>query len=554
MSDEALTNPPMPTPAATLLSSSESLTPLPSQDDGDVDAPQPSPIDRVSTAEEADLSTPLLTAGQAAQTPSLSKARVVETTDEDESLKTRTIPNTREQVTQDLHVWKEKFAVASDQGTKDLEARVESITARQVATQANDIARILLSQLEGTVSSSLEALRNNIIGVVETLSSDSTAEDESMAYDVIHAAIRTAGQAIKEKAQDVRNWKSKYDDETFALVKAASESTLDVIDGIRDLGLQEIGLRWTALTDVTYEDWTEYHALKRTFDVDRLQVVDTAAKHPGLAEARKAGEEVEERAMQIAEAAAKELIRLKEVAMWKVSARDSSEDFASRPLAQAAAYLEEKVSSMINFAKDNTSADPGVATEAEQDLIETTYLADPDATQIKEVGDLSETLAVWRSEDFPASSMTDSLYEDMDRPNDEATATNSVVDAPSVRETDHHMHNMVDELNAEISDTTSMSHIHESDSLGIPEDTIDALPNHLDDPPNIEQSMEPATTQAATLAPDAIVTATDVMDGAPDAASSLSSSMRQAISEAGEGYDELTRSWMAQASASSTVE
>lgn len=550
MSDEALINPPMPTPAVTLLSSSESLTPLPSQDDGDSDAPQPSPIDRVSTAEEADLPTPLLTADQAAQPPSISKARVVESTDEDESPKIRTMPSTREQVTQDLHVWKEKFAVASDQGAKDLEVRVESITARQVATQANDIARILLSQLEETVSSSLEALRNNIIGVVETLSSDSLPEDESVAYDVIYAAIRAAGQAIKEKAQDVRNWKSKYDDETFALVKAASESTLDVIDGIRDLGLQEIGLRWTALADVTYEDWTEYHALKKTFDVDRLQVVDAAAKHPGLAEARKAGEEVEERAMQIAEAAAKELIRLKEVAVWKVSARDSSEDFASRPLAQAAAYLGEKVSSMIDFAKDNTATDPGVATEAEQDLIETTHVADPDATQIQEVEDLSETLAVWSSEDFPVSSMMDTLSEDIDLPNDEVTATNTVVDAPSVSETNHQMHNMVHELNAEIGDTTSMSDIHGTDSLGVPEDTIDALSDHLGDPPSVEQSMEPAMTQAATLAPDATVTATDVMD----TASSLSSRMQQAISEAGEGYDELTRSWMAQASASSTVE
>ena len=40
-------------------------------------------------------------------------------------------------------------------------------------------------------------------------------------------------------------------------------STLEVLDGIRDLGLQEIGMRWAWMEGVTYKHWAKYHDLKR---------------------------------------------------------------------------------------------------------------------------------------------------------------------------------------------------------------------------------------------------------------------------------------------------
>ena len=471
--------------------------------------------------------------------------------------------DTRKQVAEDMRIWKEKFAVALGRGAKDLEVRIESITARQITTQADDLGRILTLQLEDTTQTNLNLLKDSINSVVRSLSADASSEDEHVAQDSLHVAIRSAGRAIKDKAQSLRDWKTNYDEDTLALVKSATESTLDVIDGIRDLGLQEIGLRWTSMADIIYDDWAEYHGLKKAFDADRIKVVDSAAKHIGLARARQAGEQVEEAGMQIAEQAAKELVRLKDVALWKIRARDSTDDFESRPVGQAMAFLSEKIKAMVNPSHGNDDVD-----EATEDLnmpLDNQGKAISEdaimSTTMERCQDLQEAVSSWQEDDVHSASMTTTGLEFMYNETSHSTTVSDFGPTPPPDET-----NTSEHTNAEASIPTAGYHngdidINEDHTSELPTDEVDpssppapqAIPDETADDNPLDYAIEPDAplhSIAPTLGPSAMITglavvSTDTVYGHISAEYSSSRDMQEAASEAGEDYAALTRSWMA---------
>ena len=249
----------------------------------------------------------------------------------------------REKIESDLKNWQEKFAKAADKGIEDLEERIRDITEHQIKSQAQGVGEALVVQLKEASSSRLVKLKEEIRALVENLPETYDDTNFERASQSLSKSIRHAGITIKEKAQSLRTWKENYDKETRSLVSAASESTLDVIDNIRDLGLQEIGLRWAQMEGVTYKDWSKYHEVKKTFDEWRQKVQAVAEAHEGLQYAKEAGEEIEFQAMSSAEKTAKELARLKDVGQWKIEARDASDDFTSKSMPAAAAAGAQKV-------------------------------------------------------------------------------------------------------------------------------------------------------------------------------------------------------------------
>jgi hypothetical protein len=251
----------------------------------------------------------------------------------------------REKIESDLKTWQEKFAKAADTGAEDLQERVKEITEKQIESQAHGVGHALVVQLENTVHSSLKDLRAQINTSISKMPIESSDADEDLIYEEILKYIKSSGEKIRKKAVAVRSWKQNYDNETQTLVDAALESTLDVIDNIRDLGLQEIGMRWAWMEGVTYKDWSKYHALKKTFDTWRDQVAKAALNHESLGKAKEEGENVQEEAMKLAETAATELMRLKDVAKWKVQAHDSSEDFSSKILPAKAVKAAHSIAS-----------------------------------------------------------------------------------------------------------------------------------------------------------------------------------------------------------------
>ena len=250
---------------------------------------------------------------------------------------------TREKIESDLKNWQEKFAKAADKGAEDLEERVKEITERQIRSQVHGVGEALVVQLEETSRSELAKLKKEINVLVKKLPEEYDDTDLEKASLSLSRSARHAGVSVKDKAQSLRTWKENFDKETQSLVYAASESTLDVIDNIRDLGLQEIGLRWAQMEGVTYKDWSKYHEVKKTFDEWRQKVEAVAKDHEGLQKAKEAGEEIESRGMASAEETAKELARLKEVGQWKFKAGDVSDDFSTKHMPAAAAARAQKV-------------------------------------------------------------------------------------------------------------------------------------------------------------------------------------------------------------------
>jgi hypothetical protein len=249
-------------------------------------------------------------------------------------------------VANDLKTWQEKFAKAADEGSDELDERITEITDRLIKNQAEKVGSALNVQLEETVKSSFKSLKNSIISLVES------SKDAGQLEEELTTAVRKAGVAIKEKAQAVRTWRQNYDKETNSLVSKAAEDTLQILDHIRDLGLQEIGMRWAWTDGITHKDWTKYHKLKPKFDEWRSEVEMVAIKHPGLEMARAASEEVENRAMETAEEAAKELARLKETGRWKISTGDSSDDWTTKIMPAAAAVAGQKVKEKLSEASE----------------------------------------------------------------------------------------------------------------------------------------------------------------------------------------------------------
>lgn len=263
--------------------------------------------------------------------------------------------DTRQRIANDLKNWQEKFAKAADKGTEDLEQRVKEITERQIETQVRGLGEALVIQLEETVDSETKKLRRMIVKLVKAFPSFPTAKDVSKAEEELSTATKKAGANVKNKAQSIREWKEKFDGETQSLVSAASESTLEVIDNIRDLGLQEIGMRWAWMEGVTYKDWSKYHSVKKTFDEWRKEVETVATDHEGLQKASDAATDIESRGMAIAEDAAKELRRVKQAGIVKIHSADDSEDFGTNYLPPKAAKQGQRILKHAGSASDQVS-------------------------------------------------------------------------------------------------------------------------------------------------------------------------------------------------------
>lgn len=260
-------------------------------------------------------------------------------------------------VIEDLELWEGKFTKAVDEGASEIEDRVDEIAARMVEGQAIAMGKALVKQLDETSTAELENLKKTVINILEKHGQDAEKRDEALA-----TAVRSAGLKIRDRAQDIRTWHQTYDQETEIAVTKAAQEHYDILQETRDLALQKIGMKWAWMEGITYKDWKKYHELKARFDEwtdDFKQLITT---HPGLVAAQEAGTEIESEGMSVAQAAAEELSRLKQVATWKAIAGDASDNFDSEMTELAAIAVLRKAASAAQSA---TSAVSSAATEAE---------------------------------------------------------------------------------------------------------------------------------------------------------------------------------------------
>lgn len=236
----------------------------------------------------------------------------------------------RERVDSDLQRWQNKFALAADRGAEDLEERIEEIVTALIASSAKSHGQSLSTALQAVAEQKLSVVKQHINDLAQSLPDVDAPQEEKSASEQLVSEIRNSAIAVRDRAHTLREWSISFDDELIRRVTAAINSTLEVLDNIRDLGLQEIGMRWAWMDGVTYKDWARYHALKAKLEDWRNEIREVGMNHKSVIEAKTVASDILGSGMEIAENTAKELIRLKDVGFWKLAAREVSDNFDTR--------------------------------------------------------------------------------------------------------------------------------------------------------------------------------------------------------------------------------
>ncbi|KAJ5677573.1 uncharacterized protein N7477_003206 [Penicillium maclennaniae] len=236
----------------------------------------------------------------------------------------------RERVDSDLQRWQDKFALAADKGVEDLEERIEEIVTALIASSAKSHGQSLSTALQAVAEQKLFVVKQHIKDLAQSLPDEDAPQEEKSASEQLVSEIRDSAIAVRDRAHILREWSISFDDELIRRVTAAINSTLEVLDNIRDLGLQEIGMRWAWMDGVTYKDWARYHALKAKLDDWRNEIREVGMNHKSVIEAKTVASDILASGMEVAEDTAKELIRLKDVGQWKLAAREVSDNFDTR--------------------------------------------------------------------------------------------------------------------------------------------------------------------------------------------------------------------------------
>lgn len=236
----------------------------------------------------------------------------------------------REKIASDLVSWKDRFASTSEKGVEGLEGRLVEIVDTYIAGGAQSEGDNLVTTLEGAVQEKTNAIKQNINALTESLPSTDAPEEEASAVEQLLQDVRSSALSIRDRAHFIREWHVSFEQQLVQKVSSAVNSTLAVLDNVRYLGLQEIGMRWVWMDGVTYKDWEDYHALKEEFEDWKARFREIGLRHARIEAVKDTAEDTLSRGMEVAEAAAKELARLKEVGQWKIAAREVSEDFDTR--------------------------------------------------------------------------------------------------------------------------------------------------------------------------------------------------------------------------------
>ena len=269
-----------------------------------------------------------------------------------------------EQFQEDLKSWEAISAKAVKEGAEDLKERVQDISTHQKSSQAEGVGDSLAVQLEETAVGVVNSVKARIQSVVTDLPEDaSDAQLEQTSEDVV-IGIRAAGQNVKGRAQAVREWHDNYKNEIDSLVEKALQSTLETVDGIRELRLSEIGRRY-ADKDLPHKEWSKYNDLKKATQSWRDEVEKVTKEHESIKLAKAAGEDIENRGMSVAEDTAKELARLKDVAKWKIAAGDASDDFETKAVPPVAERAGQQVVEKAEEVKEGVmGSEQGTAESA----------------------------------------------------------------------------------------------------------------------------------------------------------------------------------------------
>ncbi|KAI0481800.1 hypothetical protein F4859DRAFT_436005 [Xylaria cf. heliscus] len=358
------------------------------------------PTSSISSTAFSSTAEPTQTASRTPDTEQSHKPEVHPDTQSKPNEKPKTKEEIRElaakTVAEDLELWQGKFTQVAEEGASEIEDRVDDISLRMVEHHANAMGKSLIKQLEETVHSELESLKKTIIDILERSKGDSEGID-----GLVATAVRGAGLEIKNKAQNIRDWRHSYEQETEIAVTKAAEEHFSILEQTRDLALQKIGMKWAWMDGVTYKDWQKYHQLRARFDEWIEDLKNLVTTHPGLIAAQTAGTDIEDEGMAIAHEAAMELVRLKQVAVWKATAEDFTDDFDSTTMELAAKAAEERIAAAAESARlaaeaivDEVKAGADGAGESLSEVLSDAFSTEQSTTGLDDVDAEPETVTV----------------------------------------------------------------------------------------------------------------------------------------------------------------
>lgn len=259
-------------------------------------------------------------------------------------------------VAADLAKWHKKFSVAAETAVQDLRERIAEIVHSMARVDVSE-GENLKSALTKTIEVELDTLRLKMRAITDSTTDGRryTKQDQNN----VNQAIRSYGQQIKNRAQAVRSWADSYSAALDERVNLATDSTLHVLDDIRDLGLQDLGTRWAKLEGMTYKHWRDYHDLKKAFARERGEIRNQSMQHPALIEAHNEIKRVLEEAMATTEDAVDKLVEAKErVAAWQLddSGVGMSKDMPIADRAKnAAEMISERFEDVMTVLKDKAT-------------------------------------------------------------------------------------------------------------------------------------------------------------------------------------------------------
>lgn len=272
----------------------------------------------------------------------------------------------RETVAADLRDWQERYAKAAEESATEISNQVQELAKKMIRRNARVVGKSLVEQLQTSVISELVTLRRDIVRIVGSVDKVSSAGQEGErkgvtpeeAQEEITRVIRKAGMSIKDKAQAVRAWRERYESELRTSITTTAETHFTILEDIRDLALQKIGMKWAWMDGVTYKDWAKYHQLKAKFEEWKGELQGLIVHHPSIEAAQLEGSKVEDEAMKVAANAARELARLKKAGGLKVILADDSPEFDEDVL-QKAIDEAEAAKNSLEAAHESTEIPGG---------------------------------------------------------------------------------------------------------------------------------------------------------------------------------------------------
>jgi hypothetical protein len=242
----------------------------------------------------------------------------------------------KEMIKQDLITWSAKFSASSDKTLANLKSQIDEIAEKAYNRKRKSVETDLTS-LQRLVDDGFTNLKAEIVSLAKQLTPESSSDVRNAAEDKLLTATRHLGTEIRDKALYIRKDAEKFLAKVYDDVSEAANQRLVGLDGINDMGMQELGMKWAWMGYVSYKDWAKYHDLKEQMGESRATIIRSAQSNEKLEKITQwIEDEWEGRATDIAKEAAEELKHVKKVGKKKIVLADASDDFTDDHIPVAA--------------------------------------------------------------------------------------------------------------------------------------------------------------------------------------------------------------------------